>query len=121
MTRPKEERRGRPRAKGAADLLVGVDSQTPGACINNISLSGISFTVDTPIEFMTRLMMTLVFPDQDSSQGKAVPFRVVVCEGAVVRCEPVSENDEERYEVAAFFIHLDEVTKDAIEIYIQTH
>ncbi len=121
MARPKEEKRGQPRAKGAADLLVGVDSQTPGAYINNISLSGINFTVDTPIEFMTRLMMTLVFPDQNSSQGKAVPSRGILCEGVVVRCEPVSENDEERYEVAAFFIHLDEVTKDAIEIYIQTH
>lgn len=116
MTRPKKERRKQPRAKGTAGLVVSMESGTPSADIKDISLSGISFTVDSPIEFMTQLMMTLIFPTESTpSHGSDEGVR---CEGAVVRCEP-ADADGDRYEVAVFFRHLDETAKTAIENYVR--
>ena len=116
MARPKKERRKQPRARGTAGLMVGVEPGTPNADIKDISLSGISFTVDNPIEFMTQLMMTLTFPaESGSSRGSDESVR---CEGAVVRCEP-ADADDDSYEVAVFFTHLDGTAKTAIENYVR--
>lgn len=119
MTKPKEERRKKPRARGAPGLTVGVKSQAPSADIRDISLSGVRFAVDEPIEFMTRLIMTLVVPGADASSDETAGG--VHCEGAVVRCEPMDSGENSRYEVAVFFTQLDETAKKAIEEYVQTH
>jgi hypothetical protein len=121
MAKSRKERRRHPRAKGAADLLLGVDSRTPGAPVKDLSLSGVNFIVDEPIEFMTRLMMTVVFPTRDASKGKSSAPADIQFEGAVVRCEPVKSGDDEKYEVAASFTHMDEAARSAIEEYVQTH
>ena len=117
MAKPKEERRKQPRVKGAAGLMVGVESQSCTIDIRDISLSGVSFVTDTPIEFMTQLMMTLILPVAGASDS---PDGRVQCEGAVVRCEPTSE-DGDRYEVAVFFVHLDETTRATIEEYVKAN
>ena len=117
MAKPKEERRKQPRVKGAAGLVVGVEPQSSTIDIRDISISGVSFFVDTPIEFMTQLMMTLILPIAGASDN---PDGRVQCEGAVVRCEPTSE-DGDRYEVAVFFMHLDETIKATIEKYVQAN
>ena len=119
MARPKEERRRQPRAKGTTGLMVGLESQTPSTDIRDISQSGVCFTVERPVEFMTRLMMTLIFPSGDaSSEGSS---DAVQCEGAVVRCEPVGCGEDDRYEVAVFFTHLDETARKTIEQYVRMH
>ena len=121
MAKPKEERRKLPRVKGTVGLLVGMESQSPTTDIRDISLSGISFITDSPIEFMTQLMMTLVLPTVDaSSKGSKGADSRVQCEGAAVRCEPVGV-DGESYEVAVFFMHLDETAKAAIEKYVRAN
>lgn len=102
-------------------MLIGVDSRLSGAPIKDISLSGVNFIADEPIEFMTRLMMTVVFPPQGASKDKSSASVGIQCEGAVVRCEPVKESDDEKYEVAVFFTHLDETAKSAIEEYVRAH
>ena len=121
MTEPDKERRKQLRAKGAEGLTVGVESQAPGVPVRDISLSGISFTLDAPVEFMTRLMMTLVFPSGRASERQASAPAGVQCEGAVVRCDPVRDGREDRYDVAVFFTHLKDSAKEAIEEYVRTH
>ena len=121
MAKTTKERRKQPRAKGTAGMKVGVEPQIPAVQVRDISLSGISFRVDDPIEFMTRLMMTLIFPTEPASPaGRATPLSVQ-CEGAVVRCDPVTKGGKKQYEVAVFFTQLDNPTKEAIEEYVQTH
>ena len=117
MTKPRTERRKQPRVKGTASLMVGEDSQSSTIDIRDISLSGVSFIADTPIEFMTQLVMSLILPVSDAPGN---PDGRVRCEGAVVRCEPTDE-DSDRYEVAVFFMHLDETTKATIEKYVQAN
>ena len=121
MAKSRRERRRHPRAKGSVDLLLGVDSRAPGAPVKDLSLSGVNFIVDEPIEFMTRLMMTLVFPSRDALKKKSSASANIQFEGAVVRCDPVKSGDDEKHEVAVFFTHLDEAARSAIEEYVQTH
>jgi len=117
MAKPKNERRKQPRAKGTAGLMVGLKSQTPGTDIRNISLSGLCFTVEKPIEFMTQLIMTLIFPTEIASARES--NGAVQCEGAVVRCEPLGSDTSNSYEVAVFFTHLEDGAKAAIEEYVK--
>jgi hypothetical protein len=121
MGKPKEERRKQPRVKASVGLMIGVEPQSPSADIRDISLSGISFIVDSPIEFMTQLVMTLVLPAADASSGGSDnPDGRVQCEGAVVRCDPAGADDD-RYEVAVYFMHLNETAKAAIEKYVRAN
>ena len=117
MAGPEKERRQQPRAKGTTGLMVGVESMTPSTDIKDISLSGVCFTVGEPLEFMTRLMMTLIFPSEVSPADE--PGSAVQCEGAVVRCEPTESGEDDSYEVAVFFTHLEETAKVAIEEYVK--
>ena len=121
MAKPVKERRKHLRAKGAEGLTVGVESHAPGVPVGDISLSGVSFTLDAPVEFMTRLMMTLVFPSEHASEQQASAPAGVQCEGAVVRCDPVRDGREGRYDVAVFFTHLEDFAREAIEEYVRTH
>ena len=99
--------------------MVGVESQKPTADIRDISLSGVCFTINESVEFMTRLMMTLIFPAGHGSPNESE--RIESCEGAVVRCEPADSDKDSLYEVAVFFTHLEESTKEAIERYVSLH
>ena len=118
MAMPKKERRKQPRAKGTTGLLVGLESQTPGDDIRDISLSGVCFTVEEPLEFMTQLMMTLIFPTENAPAQES--GGAIQCEGAVVRCEPIDSDAGNNYEVAVFFTRLEEAAKAAIEEYVKT-
>ena len=117
MAKPENERRKQPRAKGTAGLLIGLESQMPGTDIRDISLSGLCFTVEEPIEFMTQLLMALIFPTENASAQES--GGTIRCEGAVVRCEPIDSDVGDSYEVAVFFTHLEETAKAAIEEYVK--
>jgi hypothetical protein len=117
MAGPKEERRKHPRAQGTAGLMLGVESMTPSADIKDISLSGVRFTVGEPLEFMTKLVMTLIFPFENSPAQES--GGAIECEGAVVRCEPVGSGEDDSYEVAVFFTHMEETAKTAITEYVK--
>ncbi len=120
MRKPIKERRKHPRARGA-DLTVGAEPQVPEVRVRDISLSGVSFEVNSPIEFMTRLVMTLVFPARAASVGHTATPNSIQSEGVVVRCDPAQEDNGNQYEVAVFFTHLDNAAKEAIENYVRTH
>jgi hypothetical protein len=119
MTKPAKERRGKRRVTGIKGLAIGLDSQTSAAAIIDISLSGVRFLTQEPVEFMTKLMMTLIISG-DGSAPKASGTGVK-CEGAVVRCEPAGSGEDDKYEVAVFFTHLDEEAEKTIGGYVHAH
>ena len=118
MTKSRGERRKKPRAKGIAGLAVGLASQGRSADIIDISLSGLRFTTDEPIECMTQLVMTLVVPATNPSSGEKSTD--VQCKGAVVRCEPSGPDEDCSFDVAVFFTSLDDAARETIEEYVQT-
>ncbi len=121
MAKPKVERRKHPRARGTAGLRLGAAPHAAGLQVKDISLSGLSFRIGRPIEFMTRLMMTLMLPIQSDPAGRPEAPTSVQCEGAVVRCEPVHGGDAQQYEVAVFFTDLDDTARKAVEEYVKAH
>lgn len=121
MAKPNVERRKQPRAKGAAGLKLGAAPHAAGVQVEDISLSGLSFRTSRPIEYMTRLMMTLMLPVHSDPPARPEAPTSVRCEGAVVRCEPVRGGDAGQYEVAVFFTHLDDTAREAVEEYVKEH
>jgi hypothetical protein len=99
-------------------LTVGAQPHLDGVQVKDISLSGISFRMERPIEFMTRLMMHMVFPNRSSPDGQSFMYGSIQCEGAVVRCAPVSDDNGNQYEIAVFFTHLEEAARKAIQDYV---
>jgi len=118
--KPTKERRAQPRAKGTPRFTVGLKPKGPSVQVRDISLSGISFRVSSPIEFMTRLMMTLEFA-ADHALKEPTASDSIQCEGAVVRCDPAGDGNKGAYEVAVFFTQLSEHAKKVIGEYVHTH
>ena len=121
MAKPTKERRQHPRAKGVPGLTVGAGSETPNVQVEDLSLSGLCFRTSRPIEYMTRLTMTLVFSPRHSPADRSNKPVSVQCEGAVVRCDPFHKDNGTQYEVAVFFTDLDETAEEAIGEYVSTH
>ncbi len=115
------ERRRQPRVKGIAGLTVGLGPESAAIQVKDLSLSGISFRTKKPIEFMTQLMMRIVFPSKSTANSHATDPDAVRCEGAVVRCDRVRSGTENQYEIAVFFTDLDENAKRAIKTYVHEH
>ncbi|GAB4342078.1 MAG: hypothetical protein Kow0099_19300 [Candidatus Abyssubacteria bacterium] len=121
MAEPEIERRKQPRVRADDGVSIGIDAQVTGVQVRDISLSGLCFRLGHPLDFMTRLMITLVFPhDRPQNRGSALDD-AIQCEGAVVRCEQVNDDYGTRYEVAVFFTKLDETARRAIDRYVKTH
>ena len=118
--KPTKERRAQPRAKGTPRFTIDLKSKGPAVQVRDISLSGISFKAAGPIEFMTRLKMTLEFP-ADQTLKKSTPPGSIQCEGAVVRCDPIGNGNKGAYEVAVFFTQLSDYAKKVIGEYVHAH
>ena len=122
MRKPRTERRQQPRVRGVAGLTVGAEPHVKGVSVRDISLAGLSFRANQPISYMTRLMMTLIFPaDADSAGHSKKDATRIRCEGAVVRCDPVSGSEGREHEIAVFFTHMDDASREAVEEYIKAH
>ena len=115
MRKSRSERRKQPRVSGRAGLKVGAEPHVSEVNIKDISLAGLCFIADRPIGYMSRLMMTLLFPGESKN-----PTRIR-CEGTVVRCDPVKGSEGKEHEVAVFFTHLDDASRETIEDYVRTH
>ena len=121
MRKPRAERRKQLRVRGGAGLTVGAEPHVSGVSVKDISLAGLSFITNRPINYMARLMMTLIFPGSSESPDQSNASTRIRCEGAVVRCDPVSGSEGKKHEVAVFFTHLDDVSREAIEEYVKAH
>jgi len=121
VSRPKADRRGQPRAKAVTGLTVGAGPDVVGVQVKDISLSGLSFRVNQPVAFMTRLAMTLFFPPMSDRDGGARSHgHKIQGEGAVVRCEPIADRIGQ-HEVAVFFTYLDDTARKVIEEYVKAY
>jgi hypothetical protein len=119
VSQSRADRRRHPRAKGVAGLTVGAGSEVIGVQVKDISLNGLSFSINRPVEFMTRLEMTLAVPHLSDRDGRSRVPSKIQCEGAVVRCDPIGGRGN-RYEVAVFFTNMDDEAREAIGEYVRT-
>jgi hypothetical protein len=115
------DRRQFPRAE--ADFTLTLDGAPPDQApilVRDISRAGVCCLLDQPVPIMTEVAMRLQVPGPDGSTAE------VRCQGAVVRCEPHSEpasatspEAAARFEVAIFFLQMDEADRDIIDDYVQ--
>lgn len=118
-----EERRQHPRSPANFSVRLGpLAGETP-ATARNLSLSGINCIADRPFEEMTVLEMRLPLPR--ATPPHAAPgasedaYDVLLCRGAVVRCDPV-EGTPGRYEVAVYFTDLPPGGRERLEAYLES-
>lgn len=117
-----KERRKYPRAD--ADFTVSIDTRphkSEAIPVKDISKAGVCCLMKTPIPVMTEVNVRLQIPREDGSTTE------VNCDGAVVRCDghmpstgdnPKSGARTPVYEVAIFFVHVDEEGMEIISNYV---
>ena len=116
MSETRQDRRGARRVDANLRLQIALPEGGGAAALEtiNISSSGLYFRSDRYLEPMTKLALELEVgvPDGD---GRAL----VPCEGLVVRAEPETEDgDEEGWEIAVFFTHVEPEGRRALERHI---
>ncbi len=116
------ERRIFPRAE--ADFTVSIDTRPhegEAIPVKDISKAGVCCLMTTPIPVMTEVNVRLQITREDGNISE------VNCDGAVVRCDakkPPAGDDAKSdarpqvYEVAIFFVHVDEEGMEIISNYI---
>jgi len=83
----------------------------------NVSANGVYFSSRTFVAPLTRLEIVLLLPG--IGEGGAKDKRQVVCEGVVVRSEPVGEEEKPaQYEIACYFTSINEKDRSDLESYI---
>ena len=118
------DRRKHPRAE--ADFTLTLDGHTdrdPAILVKDVSKAGICCLLEEPISVMTEVSMRLQIPSDHGGLSE------VNCHGAVVRCDPLSESSRQKardehgspaYEVAIFFLHMDETDRETIDHYVHS-
>jgi hypothetical protein len=118
------ERRKHPRAE--ADFTLALDAVESGdgsILVKDVSRAGICCVLPEPVKLMTEVGMRLEIP---TGGGQTAPVEV---QGAVVRCDPLSEATrakaqgrlgDDAYEVAIFFLHMDEEDREIIDAYVKS-
>ena len=117
------ERRRHPRAQGGFHIVVNAPAQKKKVLVRDISSSGVSCYLDFPIPEFTTVMVNLEIPE---SSGKNLDHKGLTCEGAIVRCRPVSpdkgekgdKKTEPQFDVAIFFQNISDEGRRLIESYV---
>ena len=126
MTDQGHERRGSRRVDARLSLRIDVtdgegESRTANLETINISTSGAYFQSDRFLAPMTKLALQLELPVLSADGASASEFELVACEGLVVRTTPEEEQaDEEKYEIAVFFTHLEAGSASVLERHVAT-
>lgn len=127
------DQRMHPRTTGAFTLSLDLPSaESRGIRVKDLSQAGVCCFLDEPIPIMTEVSMRLVIPGADNKSTE------IQCNGAVVRCDPhdesvagapgsdrasVSAGPSPRsgpFEVAIFFLDLDEPERGVIDRYVRS-
>ena len=96
--------------------LVRLENSGHPAALKNISRSGLAFVMDHAIPEMTLLDMTLELP---SLPGETIDLYSISCQGAVVRCEPVTRcNSRHKWLVAVFFTEMSDTCRNSLDAYV---
>ena len=104
------ERRRWHRAQAEWPVQVQLDEGTFEARVRDISQAGVCFFLDRPVREMTRLRIDLEVPVDGG-------VRRVTGDGAVVRCEPISERVD-HYEIAVFLQEIADPDRETIQAYV---
>ncbi len=104
------DRRRWPRAKADWPVQLSMDGGRFEARVRDVSRAGVCFFLDRPVKLMTILSVELDLPVEGG-------VRHVRSQGAVVRCEKISDHLE-HYEIALFLSDLAEPDRDAVESYV---
>ncbi len=109
------ERRKLPRVKHGLPLKISGDEMDFITQTQDIGVNGALFHLEKAVPLMSRLAMTLLVP----SHGKKRTTRKILCNGVVVRCEPVRAKDTAgEYNIAVYFAALKDSDKKALTKYV---
>ena len=116
-----DERRRFPRAAAQIPVRL-IQASAEGECETqsyDLSGSGVSCEVQQFLPLMAKLQLTLLLP---SANHGRMPQRVM-CEGAVVRVEPLRSAPESqaRFRVAIFFTDIAPADRQRIVRYVEGH
>lgn len=109
MSPQQTERRRAPRVRAELPLTLGAaDAQKP-ALLRDVSTNGLCCVYPEPIPEMTLVGIFLTV------DGASAPIAI---QGAVVRCDPIPESDDQ-HEVAVFFTDISAEARGALDQYVQ--
>ena len=112
---PESERRKSPRVKHGLPLKISADEMDFITQTQDIGVNGALFHLEKAVPLMSRLAMTLLVP----SQGKKRTTRKILCNGVVVRCEPVHAKEAGgEYNIAVYFTALKDSDRKTLMKYV---
>ena len=111
-----KDRRTHPRVDAELSAKVTADGEGFEATVRNVSVSGLMLVCDRRVPEMTMLRLRLSLPPE-AGRGVAFTFEI---SGAVVRCEPIGEDGQERFELAVFLTNMPREAKVALSEFIST-
>ena len=112
-----DERRKCPRVEKILPIKLSVSEFDILTETNNISVSGAYFSLEKPLELMTKLNVVLLIPIR---KNKTKVIEKISCTGIVVRCEIADIDAKRSYRAAMYFSNLKERDKKILHLYIHS-
>jgi len=111
------ERRKCPRVEKILPIKLSVSEFDILTETNNISASGTYFSLEKPLELMTKLNVVLLIP---IIKNKTKIIEKISCTGIIVRCEIADIDTKRSYRAAMHFNNLKERDKKILLLYIRS-
>ncbi len=109
------ERRKSPRIKHGLPLKISDNEMDFITQTQDIGVNGALFCLKKAVPLMSRLAMTLLVP----SYMKKRTTRKILCNGVVVRCEPLHAKDTAgEYNIAVYFTALKDSDRKTLMKYV---
>jgi hypothetical protein len=110
---PTTERRKHPRV--SANFPARIEA-LPACRVKDVSEAGVRCSLDTPVSPMTMVALLLEIPTITESGRE---YAEVLCQGVVVRCETIEEEDNARYDVAILFQDLEPDSQEIVAGFVR--
>ena len=112
-----DERRKCPRVDKILPIKLSVSEFDILTETNNISASGAYFSLEKPLELMTKLNVVLLIPIK---KNKTKVIEKINCTGVIVRCEIADVDAKRPYRAAMYFNGLKERDKKILHLHIRS-
>ncbi len=110
------ERRESHRVRKEIPLKISVEEADFISQTQNLSQSGAFFRIKKAIPTMTHLAITLLIP----SIGKRKTTKKILCNGVVVRCEPITpQNPAGEHQIGIYFTGMKEADRKTLMQFAQ--
>ena len=113
------ERRSYPRASVAVDFSIKSGEHLLSASTENISAKGLYCPLNHHIPLFTKLGICLMIPSPNDTTGEEM--EAISCDGVVVRVEKSLVDDNEVFNTAIFFTHIDPAAVEKLQDYVKMH